>query len=108
MKKTVSLHDFRDAFRLAGRMEDFSYEGQGLLFDYLEEYESGSGEELELDVIALCCEYGEDSIGDIAANYDIDLAGQDDDQARETVRDYLNENTSVVGETSEGFVYALF
>ena len=57
MKSTVGLSDFRDAFQI--RKENFTYEGLEALFDYLEQYEEDTGEEIELDVIALCCDYTE-------------------------------------------------
>ena len=59
MKQTVNFGDFRDAFRDMDRMGNFSPEGLQALFDYIEEYEEGMGEQIELDVIALCCEYEE-------------------------------------------------
>lgn len=109
MKTSVSLSDFRSAF---ARMErnNFSYDGLAVLFDYLEEYESGTGEELELDVVALCCDYQESSWEDIAADYSIDLSDCDDDEEKiETVRDYLEENSTIVGEVSEGvFIFQNF
>ena len=108
MKTTVSRYDFERAFVDTDRKENFSYEGLGLLFDYLEDYEEQTGEEIELDVIALCCDYNEDTVADIARNYSIDLEGMDDEEQLEAVRDYLNENTTLVGETSTGFVYACF
>lgn len=114
MKTTVSRYDFERAFVDAGRKENFSYEALGLLFDYLEDYEEQTGEELELDVVALCCDYCEETAEDIARNYSIDLSHldpEDDDyeeQCIDAVRDYLNENTTLVGETSTGFVYACF
>lgn len=108
MKQTVNETMFRDAFRDADRKENFSYEGLGLLFEYLEEMEADTGEEIELDVIALCCDYSEDSAEDIAANYGIDVRGLDEDEVTDAVRAYLEENTAVIGETSSGFVYAIF
>lgn len=108
MKTTVSRYDFERAFVDYGRKDQFSYEALGLLFDYLEEYEESTGEEIELDVIAFCCEYSEDTIEDIANNYRIDVEGLDDDEQIEAVREYLEENTQLVGETSTGFVYACF
>ena len=59
MKQTINFYDFSDAFRKAGRADNFTYEGQRALFEYLEGYEEDTGEEIELDVIALCCEYTE-------------------------------------------------
>ena len=112
MKTTVYRSDFHDAFIRADRKENFSYSGRDILFDYLEQYEEDSGEEIELDVIALCCDYSEESPEDIAANYNIDLDGidqEDDDAVKEAVMEYLNDNTMVVGETNKGtIVYQVF
>lgn len=108
MKTTVSRYDFERAFTDADRKENFSYEGLSVLFDYLEEYEESTGQEIELDVIALCCEYSEDTPDDIIQNYSIDVDGMDDDEKIDAVREYLEENTQLVGETATGFVYACF
>jgi hypothetical protein len=108
MKTTVSKYDFERAFVDADRKENFSYEALGLLFDYFESYEEETGQEIELDVIAICCEYTEDNPDDIIANYSIDVEGMDDDEKIEAVRDYLIESTQLVGETSTGFVYLAF
>lgn len=109
MKTTVSRYDFERAFVDAGRKDQFSYEGLSVLFDHLEQMESDNGEEIELDVIALCCDYYEDTVKAIAENYSIDLSEcEDEDEERETVRDYLQDNTTLAGETSDGFVYLAF
>ena len=109
MKTTVSLYDFREAFRTCGRAEQFSYEGLEVLFNYLEQYEDDTGEELELDVVALCCDYYEDTVGAIADNYSIDLTDcEDEDEQAEVVREYLEDNGALVGEVTGGFVYRAF
>jgi hypothetical protein len=108
MKTTVSRYDFERAFVDADRKENFSYEALGLLFDYFESYEEETGQEIELDVIAICCEYSEDNPDDIIANYSIDVEGMDEDEKIDAVRDYLNDNTMLVGETATGFVYLAF
>ena len=109
MKTTVSLYDFREAFRTMGRAEQFSYEGLEVLFDYLEQYEEDTGEELELDVVALCCDFYEDTVESIAANYSIDLTDcEDEDEQAEMVREYLEDNGAFVGAVSGGFVYRAF
>jgi hypothetical protein len=102
MIQTVNVSDFRDAFRACGRKDQFSYEGLGILFDYLEEIDP----DFDLDVIALCCDYSEDSPEDIAEAYGIDLPeDQDEIEHREIVRGYLDNHTTVVGETPNGFIY---
>ena len=71
MKQTIDVHDFRDAFGACNRADNFSYEGLGALFDYLEQLEEDIGEEMELDVIAICCDFTEwDSIYDYNSSYD--------------------------------------
>ena len=119
MKQTINnASQFRDAFHQAWRGYQFSYDALGLHFDYFEDCDP----DMELDVIAICCEYTEDTVENIAGNYDIDLSNASDgaDEASaygleqiakaelEIVLDYLNNHTSVVGETSSGIVYADF
>jgi hypothetical protein len=108
MKTTVTRYDFERAFVDANRTDQFSYEALGLLFDYFESYEEETGQEIELDVVAICCEYYESSVEEIIANYSIDVEGMDEDEKIDAVRDYLNDNTMLVGETTTGFVYLSF
>ncbi len=105
MKQTVSFYDFEQAFHHFGRLEQFGYDGLRVLFDWIESYEEDSGEELELDVIALCCDYAHDTVEEIAQAREINIEGLDVDEARDAVRDYLEQNTILCGETEEGFVY---
>ena len=58
MIQTINEYQFSDAFHKMGRGEQFSYEGLKALYEYLEEYETGE-QQIELDVISLCCEYAE-------------------------------------------------
>ena len=100
MKQTITLHTFRDAFYKMGRKEQFSYDGLEILFDYIEDVEQDTGEEMELDVVALCCDYAESTIDDLIREYDIDISDcdPDDDEAiEETVLEYMNDHTTVCG-----------
>ena len=112
MKQTVNLHDFRDAFYRMGRKDQFSYEGLEVLFDYLDELEQEIGEETELDVIALCCDYAESTIDELISDYDIDISDcdpDDDEAVEDIVREYIGQNTVVCGETADGhIVYTKF
>lgn len=69
MKQTITLYDFRAAFK-ALRPENFSYDGLEVLFEYLESIEEGTGEEIELDVIALCCDFSEIPLSEILEERD--------------------------------------
>ena len=72
MKITVDIFDFERAFVAAGRNNNFSYEGKRALFDYLEELEDCTGEELELDVVAICCDFSEETLQDVLDNYGLE------------------------------------
>ena len=110
MKTTIDFSDFREAFRNYDRESSYTREGLAMLFYYLEELEADLGEEIELDVIAICCDYDENHWEDVAANYSIDLDDcEDEDDKIEAVRDYLSENTTLVGEPLPGtFLYVAF
>tara|TARA_R110001583_G_scaffold49897_1_gene155994 strand:+ start:1702 stop:2001 length:300 start_codon:yes stop_codon:yes gene_type:complete len=70
MKQSVNMYDFERAFKNFERMNNFSYDGLKALFEYLEDYEEDTGEEIELDVIALCCDYAEyDSLNEYNDDY---------------------------------------
>ena len=103
MKSTATKRTFIDAFRSAGRENQFSYQALESLFDYFEEYEAGTGEEIELDVIAICCEYQESSIEDIKSDYSLD-AELDEDE----VIEWLSEHTQYIGVGDDGLVFASF
>jgi len=58
MYQTVNFYDFERAFITADR-DNFSYRGKKALFDYLEEIEAETEDGIELDVIAICCDFSE-------------------------------------------------
>jgi len=110
MKTTVSKYDFERAFNDCGRQNQFSYDALGLLFDWFEEYEDSCETEVELDPIAICCEFSEEPVSDIADNYSIDISDcENDAEIQEVVENHLNDHTSVVGTTDSGdIVYMSF
>ena len=76
-------------------------------------HHENTGEEQELDVIALCCDFSEDTWQNIADNYSIDLSHCEDDEERaEAVEEYLSDNTwlcgRVEGDNGPSFVYQVF
>lgn len=111
MKQTVNLYDFREAFTRMDRADAFSYEGLEILFNGLEELEEDTGEEMELDVIALCCDFSEMTLNEIIQSYP-DLFDEDrleDDDAYDYARDVLGNNTWVLGVTEQNtFVFRQF
>ena len=99
MKQTINSFEFVDAFRAHGRQNQFSYDGLRALFEYLEEMEDGMREEMELDVIALCCDYSEfSSAKEAAMEYGItsEEDEQDEDAIEEHSLQWLQDRTSVI------------
>ena len=93
MKQSVNMYEFEQAFRTYER-DNFSFKGLQALFEYLEEYEDSCGEEIELDVVALCCEFTEyANLDEVKENY-TDI---------ETLED-LENNTTVIPVGNEGLI----
>jgi hypothetical protein len=109
-----TAHELQAEFNRYDRSENFTPAGVRVLFDYLEEISEGSGEDINLDIVGLCCDYSEDTFEDIAANYRIDLTNragetiEDEEEIERIVLDYLNNNTVVCGVTGTTAVYAAF
>ena len=67
---TINEHDFIQAFKDAGRQDQFSLDALRVIFNYEEERESQMTEPTVLDVIALCCDFAEyESIEDFQEEY---------------------------------------
>jgi len=110
MKTYISQYDFRRAFQEC-RPDNFSYDGLKVLFEYLEEYEMDTGDELELDVIGLCCDFAESDWQTIASDYEgaIELDKEQDQDIQKTqVLDFLADQGVLIGETSDSIVYRQF
>ena len=109
MKLTVDLYQFRKAFESI-RPENFSYEAVEALFDQYEEYERDSGEEMELDVIAICCDWTEYTKNEVIDQYgsDADVDGNESlDEQYDVVIEFLNDQTQVI-ELSDSVIVSNF
>jgi hypothetical protein len=106
MIQTISVYDFRDAFKRYGRGDQFSYEGLELIFDYVEEYEQSAGEQVEFDVIGICCEWNEQELNDVFNTYPIECKSENptEDEIKHAVLEYLHDETQVAGVTDSGTV----
>lgn len=111
MKQTLNKDQFRFAFEQV-RPNQFSYEALGMLFDYLEECD----EDMELDVIAICCDFTESDFQEAANELDDDESeltqeceGLDESETAQLIAEKLQNKTSVLGVTSDNtIVYANF
>ena len=107
--QTLSKSSFIDEFKQSSRKDQFSYEALEAIFDYLEEYSANTGEAIELDIVAICCEWAEMTWQEVVLSYGVDLSQcTDDDERMGEVESFLCDNTQFC-ELSEGnFVFIQF
>ena len=93
--KTFDLQEFKNEFELYNRKDYFTSEALELIFDYLNQDDYT----LDMDVIGFCCEFIEQSCADVLQDYDVYTNDDmDNEELAESAREYLHDNTSLVGE----------
>ena len=102
MKVTVTYYTFRDAFRAHDRLNNFTRDGLRVLFDDLEQYEEDCGQELELDVIGVCCEFTEHTLEEANRDYGWEFETLDE------LTEHLLEETHVCGTTDTTVIFQCF
>ena len=94
MKQTINFNQFTDGF--SNRKENFSYEGLKALYHWLEEFEEDTGEEIEFDPIAICCDFTEyESLKEFQGDYDDDFASIEDIECHTSVI-RINEDSFII------------
>ena len=72
MKETMNEFDFKTKFKKI-RPDNFSYDGLDVLYYHLIQFEEDTGEELEFDPIAYCCEFSEyENFKEVKQDYDVE------------------------------------
>lgn len=114
MIQTIGFSQFCDGFS-GSHKDNFTYEGKRALFDYLEQLEEDTGEQIEFDAIGLCCDYTQyDSAYEAMQQYqpeDMPLEGEDGDdlveitekEEKEALR-WLQERTQVIEVENGGVI----
>ena len=92
MIQIITEYDFINQFK-AVRPDDFSYAALQALFSYLEELEDDMGDQIEFDVIGLCCDYSEFTFDELREYYSFDLKDVETDV---DLIDYLQDRTTVI------------
>ena len=99
--KRVTESDFTRAFDDMGRGTSFSTEALKEIYAYLEELSEDLGEDIELDVIAICCEFSEMAFDEV-----LEEQGEDDeDDALDEFERQLEKDHGWVVRLSGSFVY---
>lgn len=99
--KRVTETDFIRAFDECGRGNNFSFEAREALYEYLEDLSESLGEDIELDVIGICCDFSEITFDEV-----LEEQGEDDeDDALDEYERQLVEDYGWAVRLSESFVY---
>lgn len=101
--QTVQECDFHDAFIRMDRKENFSYEARAALYEHLIEI-AEADEPIELDVIALCCEWSEADADEIRELYD----GTEECETSDDIEAWLSDETIVIRIGPDNFLYQVF
>lgn len=96
MKITINKSEFVDLFDQYGRSEHFSQLGRRKLAEYFEDLEEVLGEEIDIDIIAICCDFSEISIKDITK-----------ETGCNSLED-LKDNTTIIEVNEEKIIYQNF
>lgn len=100
----ISQSNFDNAFRGSQYENNFTYKGKEALFDYLEEYEKSTGEEIKLDICAIACDFSEYDSALWACKDRSSQEYEDEDEARA----YLEYNTTVIDVEGGGVIIQAF
>jgi hypothetical protein len=113
--QTINFSMFCDAFSRMGRQDQFSYEAKQAIFNHIESTSENTGEDFQMDVIAICCDYSEDSAEDIVNNQGISIEREDhetneawSERICEEVRVFLEYHSTIISEKNGVFVYQQF
>lgn len=94
----INISAFRDAFVHMDR-DVFSYKGYQALYNWLNDM----GQDIELDVIGLCCDYSELSFDEVKEDYQLDPELSNDE-----VVGWLSEQTNVVFVGDSSVLFGVF
>jgi|SRR3989304_8306684 len=90
----ISFSQFCDEFSDTYK-NNFTYDGKRALFDYLEQLGEDIGEEVECDIVAICCDYTQyNDLEDLKNSY----------PNIKTMEDLEKHTTVIPIENSEGFI----
>lgn len=107
--QTFGKNQFIDAFQQSSRKGQFSYAALEAIFDHLEDYSEQTGQNVDFDLIGICCEWAELNWADIAEDYKINLSDCETDEERiEEVEYFMSERTTILPLGDGDFVYIQF
>lgn len=122
MKTTLTTYQIADALE-SDDNANWSHAGALALAEYLEELEADTGEEMELDIVAIRCDFseyanlqewvsehfgsGSHTADTFGLNMDGETSQEDDDEINEKIRQYIQDRAQLV-EFDGGIIVSSF
>jgi hypothetical protein len=100
MYQIVNQSDFVSAFKQSERKNQFSYAALCAIFDHITEIEESDGNDIEFDLVSICCDWCEYSSAQEAAQAygwkpDNHIEGDGNECDGEAMQ-FLNDSTQVI------------
>ena len=97
----VSESDFINLFHVMDRENNFSVTARRALFNYYDSLANDIGEDIELDIIGICCEWSESTEDSLIIEYihlvnDEDIDEDDDDARLSLIVDYIESESMLI------------
>ena len=109
MKKTLSTYEAAD-FLFQDENAGWTRAGAFALVEYLEELEYELDEEIELDVVAIRCDFSEyDSLVAVFEEYGINTSDlpEDEEERNDEIREYIRDHGTLI-EFDGGVIVSAF
>lgn len=102
--KKLDSSDLYDLAVMWGRADSFGYAGWNAIGEHLEQLSEDMGQDIEIDIVAICCDYSSadnvedwwNEYGEYSSIGPDDWEQMDDEEKLSAIEEYLGENTSVV------------
>ena len=116
MIQQINFNEFCNRFIQMDKNDNFTYKGKEVLFNYLENLEEETGQNIELDIIALCCEYTEyanieEYLKDYNNQHDKKAEKETEEEFNKRIEEEINDKTTLIkfGEDlNKGFIIAQY
>ena len=116
LKTTLASSDVVHMAGQSGRLDSFGYRGWRVLADYLENVSDNIGEDIEIDIIGICCDYSmAESTAEYVTEYGIpgNLTSEEwedlsEDEKLEEIEKFLLDNTLLVHISDDMIIWQSF
>ena len=111
--QTVNANELQTIAKAYGREDSFTYDAWCAIGEYLENLSDDIDQNIEIDIIAICCEFEEhSSVQEVFDAYEqINPEGwedMDDEEKLEAIEEFLQENTQVVCCEDDCIIFGCF